>query len=98
MKTYDGCSGGMSWAWRKVLKRPPPFEDCCHEHDQPYAIGGTEIERFCADMRLYFCVRDRGWPKLAASMFRAVRIGGVPWLPVSWRWGFNTSKWKYDKE
>ena len=97
IKKYDGCSGGMSWFWRKFLKRPPPWERCCDYHDQPYAKGGTEIERFCADMMLYFCVLENGWPRVAIGMFIMVRYGGVPWLLTPYRWGFNTNKWKYDK-
>lgn len=95
---YDGCSGNMSKLWRRLLKRPPPFEFCCHEHDQPYAIGGTEIQRFCADMRLYFCVLESGWPKTAHAMFILVRYGGAPWLPFSWRFGFETRLYRYKKD
>ncbi len=94
---YDGCSGGMSKFWRKILKRPPPWEHCCDEHDIAYAKGGTEIERFCSDMKLYFCVYENGYPVVAKIMFKAVRIGGVPWLPTPYRWGFDTNKYSYDK-
>ena len=41
MKKYDGCSGGMSWAWRFLFRKNPPWEGCCDVHDQPYAKGGT---------------------------------------------------------
>ena len=96
IKKYAGCSGGMSKLWR-WFGSVPPWEHCCDDHDRPYAKGGTEIARFCADMRLYFCVLENGWPRVARVMFFMVRYGGVPWLPTPYRWGFETNKWKYDK-
>ena len=95
MNKYDGCSGGMSIAWRKWFGQPPPWEGCCDVHDQPYAKGGSWLERLRADVDLLVCVWVGGHPLWAIAMFIGVRIGGVPWLPTPWRWGFNTPRLAY---
>lgn len=97
MKKYDGCSGGMSVMWRKLFKKPPPWEGCCDIHDQPYAQGGTKEQRKDADLDLMVCVAGSGHPIWAFLMWAAVRIGGVPWLPTPWRWGFKTKNRYYLK-
>ncbi len=89
---YDGCSGGMSAFWRAVFKRPPPWEGCCDEHDQPYAAGGTRRDRLTADDKLRACVEAKGHPIWAFLMFWGVRFGGHPLWPFPWRWGFS-KKW-----
>ncbi|TCL09405.1 hypothetical protein BXY66_1451 [Shimia isoporae] len=48
--TTDGCSGGMSSAWRTVAQvfpsfrqnqgEVPPWERCCVTHDEAYHLGG----------------------------------------------------------
>ena len=83
--------------WRKVLKRPPPFESCCDEHDRRYAQGGTKAARKLADLLLRDCIKANGHPVLAEIMYRAVRIGGVPYLPTKFRWGFEIKSYRYKK-
>ena len=95
MKKYDGCSGGMSKTWRKVLGKNPPWEGCCDVHDQPYARGGSWLDRLIADIELLACMWKGGHPFWALVMFIGVRIGGVPFLPTPWRWGFNTKRYWY---
>lgn len=102
IKKYDGCSGGMSKAWRKLFGKAPPWEGCCDVHDQPYAKGGTFVERLFADIELLLCVAmpdkskgTKGHPFWALAMFIAVRIGGVPWLPFPWRWNFEGRSYWY---
>ena len=53
------------------------YETCCVGHDTAYRVGGTEADRLRADQALYTCVRDRGYPKDADSMFVAVRAFGA---------------------
>ena len=88
----DGCSGGMSWAWRKFLRGPPPWEECCVKHDFAYWRGGFWKDRRNADLELMSCVRKNGHPVWAIIMYIGVRIGGSPIWPVSWRWGYG---WQY---
>jgi hypothetical protein len=52
--TTDGCSGGLSKAWRSVSNRfpafakvheeTPPWEPCCVIHDQSYHSAGGATE------------------------------------------------------
>ncbi len=86
---YDGCSGGMSFFWKKLTGKPPPWEGCCDAHDQPYAKGGTRSDRLEADSKLRKCVSDNGHPIWAFLMYYGVRMGGSPRFPFPWRWGFN---------
>jgi hypothetical protein len=87
--TTDGCSGGMSRIFRLVFLRAPPWEGCCTTHDQAYWKGGTREDRAEADRGLMVCVTENGHPVLAFLMWAAVRIGGHPFWPVSWRWGYG---------
>lgn len=92
-KVSDGCSVGISKAWRFWLKQPPPFEACCVIHDKAYWKGGTSNKRALADKNLYLCVRkyDVVW---ASVMLIGVKIGGQPFFPFDW----NTSEIDYSHE
>ena len=79
---FNGCSGGMSKAWRKVTGGPPPWENCCNKHDQDYILGGTAAERAESDRQLRNCVRATGHPVWAWVMWAAVRVGGCPGCPL----------------
>lgn len=96
---FDGCSGMMSAFWRRFLKKPPPWEACCDEHDTDYLLGGTKQDRLKSDRRLRECVKKMGYPGWAQIMYYAVRIGGHPISPFKSRWGFG-GKWtpRYKKE
>ena len=97
----DGCSGGMSLFWRKVFKKAPPWEGCCRNHDVAYHQGGTVKERWRADVQLMCCVAHKGYPTIGFLMYLAVRIGGLPIFPTSYRWGFGRPYLKscwYDKD
>lgn len=92
--TTDGCSGGMSWLWKKVFKEDPPWERRCIEHDEKYWLGGSRRDRALADGELAVHVSAMGYPTLSILMWIAVRIGGHPLLPFPWRWGYG---WKYPR-
>jgi len=85
----DECSGGMSWGYRKLTGKRVPWADACVEHDRAYHAGGTAKERREADKWLLVSVTGEGYPWWAMAMFVAVRIGGVSWLPTTYRWGFG---------
>ena len=78
----DGCS------------LAPDFDigDCCRAHDESYWQGGSCEQRRAADDVLRQCIVAKGHPALAHIYHRAVRIGGLPLLPLPWRWGFG---WPY---
>ncbi len=81
----DGCSMFPDGNWG----------ECCIEHDRAYWRGGTAGQRKQADEELRRCVAAKGHPHIAALMYRGVRLGGVPWLPTTWRWAFG---WPWPKK
>lgn len=87
--TTDGCSGGMTAAWRAVYRKDPPWNGLCVEHDKAYWVGGTVKARRAADRVLMAGVVMNGHPIWAFLMWASVRIGGHPLLPFSWRWGYG---------
>lgn len=81
----DGCSefpdGTPS---QKTLWR-----DCCVAHDLAYWAGGSYAERMTADRELERCVGAVGEPAIAALMLAGVRVGGSPFWPTRFRWGYG---------
>jgi hypothetical protein len=87
--TTDGCSGGMTAGWRLLFRRDPPWNDLCVAHDRAYWAGGTVADRRKADRVLLAGVVTAGHPIFGILMWLAVRVGGHPLLPFSWRWGYG---------
>ena len=84
---FDGCTcfpEGTS-------KEPSLWERHCLVHDHAYWQGGTRRERKQADLKLRDGICSEGKPVIAQLAYAGVRIGGTPWLPTPWRWGFG---WK----
>lgn len=83
--TSDGCSRfpdglyGQADLWRF----------CCVEHDLAYWRGGSWDERLAADRALQACVAGTGQDEIANLMLAGVRLGGSPWWPTSYRWGYG---------
>ena len=85
--TSDGCSGGMSAAWRHLgellpplaaqIGSRPPWEHCCVEHDRQYWHGpgrdGFEL-RLQADRDLRNCVLRTG----QRQQYRLAQRLGIP--------------------
>lgn len=88
--TSDGCSAfpdGIAFSqvrWKK----------CCTAHDFAYWQGGTYEQRLSADQELQHCVQSIGKSKIAKLMLAGVRVGGSPYWPTSFRWGYG---WKYPR-
>lgn len=72
----DGCSGGVSWIYRRFLRRDTPFEYCCDEHDLAYEEGGARRDRRIADRRFRGCMIDSGRKVRAWLFWAAVRLLG----------------------
>jgi len=75
------------------------YRDCCVAHDLDYYKGeGGFKARRKADKRLYKCIRKKkkGWKYgfIATMMYLGVRMGGMPFLPTPFRWGFGKDKIK----
>jgi hypothetical protein len=62
---------------------------CCVEHDKAYWQGGTRDERHAADEALRQCVAATGEPRIAGLMLLGVSVGGTPYVPTSYRWGYG---------
>ena len=87
----DGCSAFPNG----TLQQQELWLGCCHAHDLAYWRGGTYSEREAADLELQECVASVGEPEIAALMLAGVRVGGTPYLPTQFRWGYG---WPYERK
>lgn len=88
--TSDGCSAFPDG----TLLQQELWLQCCTAHDKSYWRGGTEEERRQADIALQACVEEVGEPAIAAVMLTGVRVGGSPYWPTRFRWGYG---WSYPR-
>ena len=86
--TTDGCSVFPDGDMNNNSK----WMACCIKHDFAYWKGGTEKEREEADFQLKECVKSLGESDIASVMHFGVRVGGEPFFPTSYRWGYG---WPY---
>lgn len=86
----DGCSAFPDG----TVKQKELWLDCCTEHDLAYWKGGTRQQRKQADLTLKECVSAVGEPEVATLMLAGVRVGGTPYLPTDFRWGYG---WSYPR-
>ena len=86
--TIDGCSVFPEG----TFEHRSLWANCCIKHDIAYWQGGTCDERHQADKALKECVAKVGEPEIAKLMLAGVRVGGSPYLPTSYRWGYG---WPY---
>jgi hypothetical protein len=80
--TTDGCSRWPDDGWVA----------CCIAHDIAYWCGGSDQDRLDADRELMRCVNGRT-DSLGGILYAGVRLGGLPWLPTPWRWGYGWDNW-----
>ncbi|WP_426358373.1 hypothetical protein ACPUVO_18385 [Pseudocolwellia sp. HL-MZ19] len=88
--TSDGCSSFPDG----TFKQKELWLNCCEKHDFDYWKGGTYEDRVVSDNNLKQCVSEVGEPEVALLMLAGVRVGGTPYLPTSFRWGYG---WSYPK-
>jgi protein tyrosine phosphatase (PTP) superfamily phosphohydrolase (DUF442 family) len=81
----DGCSRFPDG----TMSSSQLWLSCCQEHDLAYWRGGTQAERLAADQALNQCVAATGQDEVAGLMLIGVRIGGSPYWPTSYRWGYG---------
>ncbi|WP_444942981.1 FAD-binding oxidoreductase [Microbulbifer sp. ZKSA006] len=84
----DGCSVFPNG----TVEQRELWLDCCTAHDYAYWKGGTYGERKRADKDLALCVAATGEEEIARMMLMGVRVGGTPFLPTPFRWGYG---WPY---
>ena len=83
--TSDGCSAFPDG----TLFEQELWLNCCIAHDYAYWKGGTYAERVEADLALESCVAQVGEPEVAVLMLAGVRVGGSPFWPTRFRWGYG---------
>ncbi len=88
--TSDGCSAFPDG----TFEQNELWLKCCTEHDFAYWKGGTYKQRVAADDELKACVSRVGEPQIALLMLAGVRVGGSPYLPTTFRWGYG---WPYPR-
>ena len=81
----DGCSAFPEG----TFSQQQLWLDCCTQHDYAYWKGGTYGERLAADEELQLCVAAVGEPEIANLMLAGVRVGGSPFFPTPFRWGYG---------
>ena len=88
--TSDGCSSFPDG----TLEQNDLWLSCCTKHDYAYWKGGTYQERLDSDRALETCVAKVGEPAIALLMLAGVRVGGSPFFPTKFRWGYG---WSYPR-
>jgi len=88
--TTDGCSSFPDG----TMQQQTLWLNCCIKHDLSYWKGGTHQERLAADLSLEQCVANIGEPNVARIMLAGVRVGGSPYFPTTYRWGYG---WPYTR-
>jgi hypothetical protein len=88
--TSDGCSVFPDG----TFEQKELWLSCCTSHDYAYWQGGTYEDRLVADKQLSQCVSNVGEPQIANLMLAGVRVGGSPYFPTSYRWGYG---WSYPR-
>lgn len=83
--TSDGCSDFPNG----LPQHKTLWLSCCIDHDKAYWQGGTYAERLQADKVLQQCVAAVGQPEIAGIMLAGVRVGGSPYWPTHFRWGYG---------
>jgi hypothetical protein len=85
--TSDGCSAFPDG----TLQQQSLWVNCCIRHDLAYWQGGTYAQREQADKALQSCVAQAGEDQIADLMLAGVRVGGSPYWPTPFRWGYGWS-------
>ena len=88
--TTDGCSAFPDG----TLEENELWLACCTAHDNAYWKGGTYNDRQKADGELQVCVEGVGEPEISLLMLAGVRVGGSPFFPTIFRWGYG---WSYPR-
>lgn len=88
--TSDGCSAFPDG----TLDHKKLWLKCCKAHDYAYWKGGTYKDRLEADRVLKSCVASVGEEEIALLMLAGVRVGGSPFFPTTFRWGYG---WEYPR-
>ncbi len=86
----DGCSAFPDGS----LAQNDLWLGCCMQHDYDYWQGGSYEQRRASDLALQACVAEIGEIEVAELMLAGVRVGGSPYWPTTYRWGYG---WPYGR-
>ena len=86
----DGCSAFPDG----TFEQNQLWLRCCTAHDYAYWKGGSYQQRLDADKALRRCVAAVGEEEIALIMLAGVRVGGSPFFPTTFRWGYG---WPYPR-
>jgi hypothetical protein len=86
----DGCSSFPNG----TFEQNELWLKCCTAHDYDCWKGGTYSERLESNKALETCVAQVGEPEVALLMLAGVRVGGTPFFPTTFRWGYG---WGYPR-
>lgn len=86
----DGCSSFPDG----TIAQNELWLSCCTTHDRAYWKGGSYSQRLKADVDLQECVAQLGEEVVSILMLTGVRVGGTPFLPTTFRWGYG---WPYPR-
>ncbi|MCP8899686.1 FAD-binding oxidoreductase [Gilvimarinus xylanilyticus] len=86
----DGCSRFPNG----TLEQQDLWLECCEKHDFAYWRGGTYTQRREADQALEACVAKLDEPVIASVMYMGVRLGGTPFVPTDFRWGYGWPEYR----
>jgi hypothetical protein len=89
----DGCS--LIQPIYELLGRVPPAAAFCRLHDVDYWAGGPFGDFIRANREVRQRTRAAGYPILAWIRWIGVTLGGWPFLPTPWRWGFGWYWWRF---
>ena len=93
-RLFPFSSDGCSWFPEGPVWAQSLWHHCCTAHDLAYWQGGDYIARMIADEQLSKCVTEQGEPVVAAAMLVGVRMGGSPFWPTQFRWGYG---WQHSR-
>lgn len=83
----DGCS--FVGPIYKLFGKEAPGTEFCVAHDIEFWMGGTFQQFVLSNLRLATQLAKAGYPILGLVRLVGVFIGGWPFLPFPWRWGFG---------
>jgi hypothetical protein len=83
----DGCS--VIQPVYEFFGATPPAAAFCRLHDVDYWAGGPLRDYVRANREVRQRTSAAGYPVLAWIRWLGVTLGGWPFLPTPWRWGFG---------
>ncbi len=91
--TTDGCTFWLDGP----PGQPNLWRHCCVAHDLAYWQGGSSAQRLQADQQFKACMHASHSALVANHVYWNVRVGGTPYSPTPYRWGYGWPYWEGNK-